>query len=136
MDDRWFRGTLHELSPEECLVLLADKQVGRMAYSDEAGPVILPVNYAVENQSILFRTSAASSMAMHLRDRTVAFEVDDVDEVTESGWSVLVRGTATFVQPAGGADDHTLPTPWPQGSRNLLIRITPHLVTGRRLLAG
>jgi nitroimidazol reductase NimA-like FMN-containing flavoprotein (pyridoxamine 5'-phosphate oxidase superfamily) len=89
---------------------LADKHVGRVTYSDEAGPVILPVNYAVENQSVLFRTSAASSMALHLRDRTVAFEVDDVDEVpNRAGASSCAERRHSCNQLAGRTITHSQP---------------------------
>ena len=135
--DEWFRGSLQELSSRECFELLAQKVVGRVAYVNDDGPVVLPVNYVVDKGSILFRTSAASSLAAHVRDGMVAFQVDEADEVTESGWSVLLRGRATFEHPTStGPSSHPRPSPWVQGSRNLVVRICPHVVTGRRLLAG
>lgn len=137
VEDGWFRGSLVELSRQECFELLAEKVVGRVAFVDADGPVVLPVNYALDNETVLFRTSASSLLAAHLRDGTVAFQVDEVDEVTESGWSVLLRGVATFEQPKGtGPANHPRPSPWVQGSRNLVVRISPHVLTGRRLLAG
>jgi nitroimidazol reductase NimA-like FMN-containing flavoprotein (pyridoxamine 5'-phosphate oxidase superfamily) len=133
----WFRGSLEELSRSECFELLAQKVVGRVAYvDDDGGPVVLPVNYVVDEDSVLFRTSAASLLAAHVRNGTVAFQVDEADEVTESGWSVLVRGKATFVQPQDAGHIPLRPVPWVEGSRNLVVRITPHVLTGRRLLAG
>ena len=135
--DEWFRGSLQELSREECFELLVEKVVGRVAYVNDDGPVVLPVNYVVDRESVLFRTSATGTMAGHLRDGTVSFQVDEVDEVTESGWSVLLRGEATFEQPKGtDPANQPRPSPWVQGSRNLVVRIRPQLVTGRRLLAG
>ena len=135
--DEWFRGVLQELSHQECLELLAEKVVGRIAYVNDDGPVVLPVNYVLDQGTVLFRTSAAGRMAGHLRNGTVAFQVDDVDEVTESGWSVLLRGVASFEQPTGTRPaNHPRPSPWVQGSRNLTVRITPHVLTGRRLLSG
>ena len=137
VEDGWFRGSLVELSRQECFELLAEKVVGRVAYVDDDGPVVLPVNYVLDNETVLFRTSASSLLAAHLRDGTVAFQVDEVDEVTEYGWSVLLRGVATLEQPKGtGPANHPRPSPWVQGSRNLVVRISPHMLTGRRLLAG
>ena len=133
----WFRGTLVELSRQECLELLADKVVGRVAFGDDDGPVVLPVNYVLDKETVLFRTTASSPLAVHVRDGKVAFQVDEVDEVTESGWSVLLRGVATFEQPTDtGPTHHPRPNTWVEGSRNLVVRITPHVLTGRRLLAG
>ena len=135
--DGWFRGSLVELSRQECLELLAEKVVGWVAYGDDDGPVVLPVNYVLDNEAVLFRTSPSSPMAAHVREGKVAFQVDEVDEVTESGWSVLLRGVATFEQPKDtGPTHHPRPSPWVEGSRNLVVRITPHVLTGRRLLAG
>ena len=63
-----------------------------------------------------------------------AFQVDEVDDYTESGWSVLVRGTLSPV------DSDDLPAPderpeaWPAGQRSLHLRLTPRSVTGRRLV--
>jgi len=135
--DEWFRGVLQELSHQECLELLAEKVVGRVAYVKDDGPVVLPVNYVLDQGTVLFSTSAAGHMADYLRDGTVAFQVDEVDEVTESGWSVLLRGLATFEQPtATKSTNQPRPSPWVQGSRNLTVRITPQVLTGRRLLPG
>jgi len=137
VNEEWFRGSLHELSREDCLELLAGKVVGRVCYVDDDGPVVIPVNYVVDQGGVLFRTSPQGLMAAHVRDGPVAFQVDEVDEVTESGWSVLLRGEAAFEQPkAAGWDNGPRPSPWAQGSRNLLVRITPRVITGRRLLPG
>jgi uncharacterized protein len=135
--DGWFRGSLVELSRQECFELLAERVVGRVAYGDHDGPVVLPVNYVLDKETVLFRTSPSSPMAAHVRNGNVAFQVDEVNEDTASGWSVLLRGTATFENPTSTvATDPPRPGPWAEGSRNLVVRISPHLVTGRRLLAG
>jgi hypothetical protein len=54
---------------------------------------------------------------------------------THTGWSVLVGGRISEVDPAeadrvAGAWP---PEPWPTGNREMLVRITPVEVTGRRL---
>src|SRR3954447_14856454 len=48
MTERWFHGRLHELSDAECWELLRSTSVGRVGYTDQIGPVILPVNFAVD----------------------------------------------------------------------------------------
>jgi nitroimidazol reductase NimA-like FMN-containing flavoprotein (pyridoxamine 5'-phosphate oxidase superfamily) len=42
-DDRW-----HELTDAECRKLLAERHLGRLALTDPDGPVIFPVNYALD----------------------------------------------------------------------------------------
>jgi nitroimidazol reductase NimA-like FMN-containing flavoprotein (pyridoxamine 5'-phosphate oxidase superfamily) len=75
-----------------------------------------------------------SSLGRHTR---VAFEIDDIDEERESGWSVLVLGSAERV-----TREYTLtslwkdgPVPWAEGTRNLFIMITPETITGRAVRA-
>ena len=135
--DEWFQGRLMELAEDECLELLTVKQVGRLGYVDEDGPVVVPVNYAVHDGTVSFRTSPHTSLGQHARNAPVAFEVDEIDDFTQSGWSVLVRGTAEYIDPDDlpAAADHR-PTPWPQGVRTLHVRIRPQSITGRRLLSG
>jgi uncharacterized protein len=137
MHDAWFRGRLTELTEYECLELLAAKKVGRLVYTDEDGPAAVPVNYVVHDGMVFLRTSPHTSLGRHARGAAIAFEVDEIDDFTQSGWSVLVRGPSEYVD----ADD--LPTaadaratPWPQGVRTLQVRIRPLSITGRRLLAG
>jgi len=132
--ERWFHGQLHELSDGECWQLLRSASIGRVAYNDHAGPVVLPVNYAVDGRSVVIRTSASGELASHLPSTVVAFEADETDDFTQSGWSVLVRGSVEKVGPAGPRDPEAQPEPWPAGERSLLLRVTPSQVSGRRLL--
>jgi hypothetical protein len=135
--DGWFQGRLLDLDGDECLELLAVKQVGRLGYADEDGPVVVPVNYVLHDGNVFFRTSPHTELGRHTRSATVAFEVDDIDDFTQSGWSVLVRGPAEYVDPDDlPAAEDARPTPWPQGMRPLHVRIRPRSISGRRLLSG
>ena len=125
-----------ELTTAECLMLLQSKRVGRIVWCGERGPQAVPVNYVVDNGRILFRTSPYSTIAKVAAEQQVAFEVDDIDEFIETGWSVLVVGTARGVDAPGdiprSLEDR--PTPWAPGARNFYIRIQPETVTGRRVV--
>jgi nitroimidazol reductase NimA-like FMN-containing flavoprotein (pyridoxamine 5'-phosphate oxidase superfamily) len=135
--DAWFQGRLTELTEDECLELLATRQVGRLAYCDQDGPLAVPVNYVIHNGMVLFRTSPHTSLGQHAPGAAVAFEVDEIDDFTQSGWSVLVRGPAEYVDPDDlPATAESRPTPWAQGVRTLHVRIRPLSITGRRLLSG
>jgi hypothetical protein len=135
MTETWTRGLLLELPEDECLRLLATRRVGRLVFVDEEGPVALPVNYVSQEGAILLRTSPHGSIGLHVRDRIVGFEVDDLDEASRTGWSVVLRGTASFVDtedlPVGPG---ARPQPWPDGVRSLHVRISRTSVSGRRLL--
>lgn len=133
----WFPGRLIEMTAAESYKLMGSTSVGRVAFVDEDGPIVLPVNYVLDGDTVLFRTSPANTLGRHLAFATVAFQVDEFDDYTQSGWSVLVRGIATYVPYEELArTDAPLPYPWADGSRPLVIRVTPRSVTGRRLLPG
>ncbi|MER8162024.1 pyridoxamine 5'-phosphate oxidase family protein [Streptomyces sp. NPDC094472] len=126
---------LMELDPTECRARLATHGVGRISVSTSRGPAIIPVNYSVIDDAVVFRTAPdASPVAAAGTD--VAFEVDHIDEALSQGWSVLVVGRARQVtEPAAARElaDKAFTTPWPGGSRDLWLRIEPTSVTGRRI---
>jgi uncharacterized protein len=128
---------LEELSTEECFALLATARVGRFVYTDEFGPLAVPVNYAMAGQNIVFRVEGGAKRAA-MAQTMLAFEVDHVDHDWRSGWSVLVRGVGGEVDlervPAllRAMDGH-FPTPWAVGIHNVWLQIVPQTVTGRRL---
>ena len=135
--EHWFPGRLTEMPAGECQDLMGSTSVGRVGFVDEDGPVVLPVSYVLDGDSVLFRTSRTNSIGRHLDRARVAFEVDEFDDYTQSGWSVLVRGTATFVGPDDLSRDHTpQPFAWAAGPRYQVVRVSPSSVTGRRLLPG
>lgn len=85
----------------------------------------------------MFRTSPYGLLSALERHARVAFEVDDIDEDGQMGWSVLVTGSAEKV-----TRQYTLttlwkegPVPWASGTRNLFIAITPDSSTGRKARA-
>ena len=130
-----YGGRLRDLSTDECMELMGLHSVGRVAYASEDGPVVVPMNYVVQDGTILIRTSARTTLAAHLMHGPASFEIDEIDDFTQSGWSVLVRGAAEAVEdPATLPDDLAdRPQPWAEGTRSLFVRITPRSVTGRQL---
>jgi nitroimidazol reductase NimA-like FMN-containing flavoprotein (pyridoxamine 5'-phosphate oxidase superfamily) len=133
-DERWFQGHLTELGTAECWELLGVREVGRIAYVDDRGPMVVPVTYVVNDASLLVRVAPYSQLARHLPDAQAALEVDDIDYFTRSGWSVVVRGRIEAVDSDELPTLEPRPTPWAEGQRTLYLRLTPDLVTGRRLL--
>ena len=130
-------GRFEHLSREECLELLELKKVGRVAYCEPKGPVVLPVNFTVRSQSIVFRTRAASRLARYLNDGPASFQVDEIDDFLQAGWSVLVTGVAQWVTDTEELSDlwwdQHQPQPWAEGERNAFVRIVPSTITGRRV---
>lgn len=140
MEELWFRGELKEIGREESWDLLASRSVGRIGYATDRGAVVLPVNHAVIGDAIVVRIAPSGQTARYLQENSPAaelsYEVDDFDEVTQSGWSVLVMGSAKAGPPEALFSSADRPIPWPAGDFWEYIRIQPGRVTGRRLLAA
>jgi nitroimidazol reductase NimA-like FMN-containing flavoprotein (pyridoxamine 5'-phosphate oxidase superfamily) len=125
---------LEVLSEEECRALLEQETVGRVGLSVDALPAILPVNYAMVEGGIVFRTGEGGKLRAALCRTIVAFEVDHIDPIRADGWSVLVVGMA---EPVGAPTEPPAtagPTPWAGGSRPHLVRISPEVISGRRIV--
>lgn len=124
-------GRLLVLSDAECWDLLRSHTVGRVAWSGIEGVSIVPVNFVVDADAVVLRTTPYSLMARDCGNREVAFEVDDLDHEAHLGWSVLVRGRCHREERATEG-----PRPWVTGARVLGLRITPRAVTGRRIVSS
>jgi nitroimidazol reductase NimA-like FMN-containing flavoprotein (pyridoxamine 5'-phosphate oxidase superfamily) len=126
---------LEELSPAECLRLLATEEVGRVVYTDGALPAVRPVNYALDGHNIVFRVEKGSRLAEAIRDSVVAFEVDSLDRSGRIGWSVVATGVANLVN-IGSELTRAISlgvAPWAPGNRAQFVRVTPGLLSGRRV---
>ncbi|MFI7341652.1 pyridoxamine 5'-phosphate oxidase family protein [Streptomyces sp. NPDC050085] len=126
----------HALSRQECLHLLTTVPFGRIVYTLQALPAVLPVGFALDNDgSILLRTSAASRLVHAVDSFVVAFEADEIDIDSRCGWSVIVTGQADVVTDPAERErlSHSAPHPWVDVQDSVLIRIQAHMVTGRRL---
>lgn len=131
------RPDLEELGIAECRAFLGDGGVGRFVFSESRGPVAVPVNFRMLGDDIVFRTTPAASLAAGAAQQQVSFEVDHMDEALGEGWSVLVSGRArTVVDAAELAQVQRIGiAPWAGGARETYVRITPEVVTGRRIRA-
>jgi nitroimidazol reductase NimA-like FMN-containing flavoprotein (pyridoxamine 5'-phosphate oxidase superfamily) len=131
---------IEELDEDQCLRLIADGGIGRIAYASRFGPAVLPVNYVWRDGAIVFRTAANSPLDEDLRtgiadaDYRVAFEIDSIDPGAQQGWSVLIQGPAHHVtETEEDAVRRAGVEPWAPGDRELFVRIVPTRVTGRRV---
>ena len=88
---------LEAMSLEECLALLRGHVIGRVAVVDNDFPVILPVNFRLDDDHILIRTSPGTKLDAALANAVVAFEIDDMDAFDHAGWSVSVTGRARLL---------------------------------------
>jgi nitroimidazol reductase NimA-like FMN-containing flavoprotein (pyridoxamine 5'-phosphate oxidase superfamily) len=135
-------GTVVELLDEaECLRLISAGGVGRIGYTGRFGPTVVPVNYALHEGTIVFRTGQHSPMGEDLRtgiehaESKVAFEIDEISPATREGWSILVQGGA---HPVDSATERASVLqsgvePWAGGEKELFVRVIPTRITGRRI---
>jgi nitroimidazol reductase NimA-like FMN-containing flavoprotein (pyridoxamine 5'-phosphate oxidase superfamily) len=128
---------LRKMDPAECQLRLESQSggVGRLAFNTETGPTIYPVNFTIDGQSVVFRTSPHTELGALGWGMDVAFEVDHLDPKTREGWSVVVKGYAETVD--NPADQDRLrslrrqPQPWAEGGRPMYVRIPWREITGR-----
>ncbi len=135
-DNRLVDEGLELLTDEECWALLEGADVGRVGVTIGALPAIFPVNYAVIDRRIVFRTAPGSKLTAASAGAVVAFQVDNYERADRSGWSVLAVGPAAVVHDL----DVTFKVlaarlqPWAEGKRTNIVRITPGFLSGRRIV--
>ena len=81
-----------------CEAILARNNVGRIAFALQDRVSVLPVHYVYESGWIYGRTAAGGKLRELLRNRRIAFEVDEHSQLFE--WrSVVVRGPLYLIEP-------------------------------------
>ena len=130
---------LEVLTEAQCLELIAGGPVGRVGVTIHGLPVIMPVNYALVDGDIVFRTSDGTKLQAATEHAVIAFEVDTHDAERQSGLSVLAIGRSSRVtdEAEHAALDQYGITPWAGGGeRNNYVRLRPELLSGRRIAHG
>jgi nitroimidazol reductase NimA-like FMN-containing flavoprotein (pyridoxamine 5'-phosphate oxidase superfamily) len=121
----------------QCLRLLRRARIGRVLVSIGALPAAFPVNFALLDDDVVFRTAPGTKLSAALEEAVVGFQTDRIDPVLESGWSVLIQGTAAILS---NPDDleraqrlHLRPSA--PGDRRHYVRVRSEVVSGRRFLS-
>jgi uncharacterized protein len=133
-----FNGTtLEQLSRGECLRLMGQVPLGRIVYTRQALPAVELVNFTLDDGDIIIRTDSGGRLAAATRGAVVAFEADTVDTAAHAGWSVTIVGYSRAVTDGAEARhlEQTGLVPWAPGKRDHFIRISPSIVSGRRIVA-
>lgn len=124
-----------ELTEEHSWNLLGSVALGRLATCVEGQPEIFPVNFAVQQHTVLLRTAEGTKVLHAKLNEHVAFEVDGHDD--QEGWSVIVKGRAYVL----GASEHVEAErghvlPWTTTVKDRFIRIVPTQISGRKFRFG
>jgi hypothetical protein len=125
--------TTEFLSVHDCWKYLRNASVGRLAVVLGGGPEIFPVNYLPEDGTVTFRTGPGTKLDSVLAGGTVALEADGLNTYGTIAWSVVLKGRPEVVAVDDGPAE-TGPSPWEEGVKDRLIRITPTEISGRRFV--
>lgn len=129
------RNGLEVLERGECLALLDKATVGRIAFTSQALPWIVPVNFLRDGDRILIRTGEGTKLALATVEAVVGFEVDEVDDRTHAGWSVVVVGVARRLDDDEVAALGREVPRWAPGRDGHVVSIGIEVLSGRRLHA-
>lgn len=123
------------LSEFECLMLLSRERIGRVALTVNALPAVLAVNYRVVEGTVMFYTGLGRRILAGLDEAVVAFEADQLDPDADTGWTVVVVGTAHHVTESGWVEAARRAGLRPRGDSDhaQLVCVRPEIITGRQI---
>ncbi len=130
------RAGLDILPVDECLRLVASVPVGRVGIFADGEVVVLPVNHVLDGQDPVFRTARGAKLSAAAEQNVAAFEADWYDEVTRTGWSVLITGRAEVIYAEAELERLSQRglRAWPDAAEHpFWVRIRALSVTGRRI---
>jgi nitroimidazol reductase NimA-like FMN-containing flavoprotein (pyridoxamine 5'-phosphate oxidase superfamily) len=116
--------------------LLTSTALGRLGVSAGGELDIFPVNYIVDEKTILFRTAEGTKLVELTARANVVFEIDGHTE--HDAWSVVVKGTAARLDRQLDIDraDTLALSPWIPTFKYVYVRVTPTSLSGRRFRRG
>lgn len=137
------RRRLVDLDPEEAVALLTGAAFGRVVFTHRALPEIRVVNHILDDGLIIIRTRLVTRLATAVTDQlpyptVVAYQADELDPSTRTGWSVFATGVARPVtDPERVARYKRLLEPWVDQPMDSVFAIEPQFIVGFRLeIAG
>ncbi|GAA4285655.1 pyridoxamine 5'-phosphate oxidase family protein [Georgenia daeguensis] len=125
-----------EISRDECLRLLGAGVVGWVAYPDDDGASLVPVNYVLHRDEMVLTTSYGSKLAAAAHNRAMSFGIGEFDPASRTGWSVVVRGRSHLVGDELVNPDLPPGDAWAVRGKGIPIAIELAHVSGRRVHAA
>ncbi len=120
------------LNAQACWQLLSHEEVGRLAVAVDRYPEIFPVNYVVDQETVIFRTAEGTKLLAIVVSPSVAFEVDGYDSEAGEAWSVIIKGPAREIPMHDLLDDAFPLFPWTATPKPRFVRVVPDSISGRR----
>lgn len=131
------RRGLRVLTLDECLDRLRSITVARLAFVRHGEAEVLPVMVGVDGATLVFRTTWGSKFEAAAARHPVTIEADHVDFATETGWSVIVKGTAAVEYDAtvlARLESLGVPYWMRDATETFWVRVSPDEVSGREVL--
>lgn len=98
------------LGEQQSLRLLAGVPVGRVVYTIDALPAVLPVRFRLDPQGcVVLRARARSELVRAVEGALIAFEAGEIDDSDGSGWTVTVLGWAGVEADTDGSGNRPAP---------------------------
>ncbi len=126
---------LHVFDAAECRHHLTAGGVGRVALKGADAPEIRPVNFLLRDDEIVIRTGDGAILEAARRGEAAAFEIDGIDPLEHTGWSVVVTGKLG----ERPTDDALLALPlrpWASGQKDRFVALSLGRVSGLRIPPG
>jgi len=142
MSEQGATASFEVIDREECLRLVGTLSIGRLAVSIAGdAPLVVPINFVLDGDAVVFRTDPGSKLhalngdpldaAQISTHANASFQVDLIDPLHHTGWSVLIRGLAYETARPQAADQ--LIESWAPGDKDHWVRLVPSAISGRRI---
>lgn len=129
--DRQGLGVLNE---EQCSALLDSVRLGRVALTDRALPIILPVGFGRLDNDLIFRVGQGALARAAGMQQVVCFEADWMGASRTEAWSVLAIGQLSLLDdPSMIKRAELLDLMQWSPSCSTFVRLKPQVMTGRSL---
>jgi hypothetical protein len=97
--------------------------------------MIVPVNFVLDGETIVFSTGEGTKLDAICEGRVLTFEVDALEPALQAGWSVVIIGAAEVI--TSPAEIHRIEglhlAPWAPLRDRVFIGLPADEITGRRL---
>ncbi|HST81109.1 MAG TPA: pyridoxamine 5'-phosphate oxidase family protein [Kineosporiaceae bacterium] len=139
-------GRTHPLHPAvtrlddaECWELLRQVRFGRLVIAAVGDIDVFPINFAVDGQSIVFRTSEGTKLLESVISDLVAVEADERNVLAGEAWSVVAKGTPHRLERFDSiyAAQRLNIRPWIEDyPKEHFVRVQVRSISGRRFQAA
>lgn len=126
---------LRSIDQDECWELLHTAVIGMVAFVDDDGQQLVPVNIHVIDRRLFFQINESTLLGrLAAGHDDVAVMASYADTVLAHGWNVTVRGSSRRIdddQVRDAIEHSGRRLPWAGDDRTVMVEIVPRSVDGR-----